>query len=817
MFRSILRKILLSFQKGSYSDDKSMKSRKSRLSAASALQRSFAWESLSGRSISQSTQNHSSEDSVEIFHLICQELKMKPTFVDYALTELLGVDLTDKEVKPCFQTLPSTEEMVTFLARAFRLCTRGSNLVVVALDDLHYADEFSWKVIQQLFMKETNILFVGAVNTSSIEDLRVDPEFWKELDEKFRAENRFVTMKLGHLNRDEITCMVMKTLGIRRKEVPDDVLDGVTIQSGGMPYFVNEILEKAKRQMLDDEDFELSDMTFESFADLVLQRLDSFDFNTRNVLNIGAVIGLSFTMDELVGVQIRTSEGTEEAVRQITKESLQAAVEEGILETRAICDDESDEGEVLKYAFCHAVWRTTLLTLMLEGRKRDLHRVIAETLEELDVGSNDYMFQTKLFKHWVCSGNFVKATKLALIVGKHFEERLGLPAQSIRIYNEALDLLRESGEEGPRKVSADALANITADDLVILIRVHVALGHALSIAQQMKMSVATYQDALRITQTAKAASELRDRSILFPVFSGLSTALKTGYIVQDGELKYEKAMLRRYMQETRLYDDPIYIMHALTLQADMYSRLGEFDTAIEAQRGVSQIYNVEFFSTDLCNQYGSDIAAECMARSALWHLQLDQMDEALSICRYVTREILSRLERRNVHAIFMVLYPILWVLVEGGCAREARDSFEMFVCQPFTEMPQGMSTFFLSLYDPILMLLDLHSNGDIDGAVIDDYVEWASETDNLTCSDPINMKTAEMGRSGNSIAAEVCYLLAQRTHNLTDRSRMVENGRKVATDDARLMREKGIALAGHCSLNLLNNLETLDAIRSEDR
>lgn len=808
---------MISFQKGSQSDDKSLKSGKSMRSRASAFQGSLAWESLSGRSISQSTQNLSSSDSIEIFHRLCQALQMKPAFVNYALNELLGVELTDKPVEPfSHRSIPSPEEMASFLAQAFRLCTRDSNLVIVALDDLHYADEFSWKVIQHLFTEETNILIIGALNIASIEDLRVDSEFWKDLNGKYQDENRFTIMKLGHLNRDEITYMIMKTLGIRRKEVPDDVLDGVTIQSGGMPHFVNEILEKVKRHMSTDEDFELADMTFDSFADLVLQRLDSFDFNTRNVLNVGAVIGLSFSLDEIVGVEIRTSDGSEDDVRQITKESLKVAVEEGILETRTIFDDNSDEGEVQKFAFCHSVWRITLLTLMLEGRKRDLHRVIAETLEQMDVESYDYMFQTRLFKHWVCSGNFVKASKLALAVGRHFEERLGLPAQSIRIYNEALDLLREPGEQGPRNISADALANITADDLVYLIRVHVALGHALSIAQQMKESVATYQDALRITQTAKAAPQLKDRSILFPVFAGLSSALKNGYVVQDAELKYEKAMLRRYMQETRLCGDPIYIMHALTLQADMYSRLGEFATAIEAQQGVSQIYNVEFFSIDLCDQYGSDIAAECLARSALWHLQLDKASEALSICRYVTREILSRIERRNVHATFMVLYPILWVMVECGCASEARESFEMFVCQPFTELPQGMSTFFLCMYDPILMLLDLRGNTDIDGAIIDDYVEWATEMEHLKCGDLVNLKTADMGRSGDSIAAEVCYLLAQRAPKESDRKIMIENGKRVATDDTRFVQEKGIALAGHCSLNLLRNLETLERCSMKD-
>jgi hypothetical protein len=165
------------------------------------------------------------------------------------------------------------------------------------------------------------------------------------------------------------------------------------------------------------------------------------------MLNIGAVIGLSFTLEAIVFVEMRTSDGTEDAVRKITEDSLKVAVEEGILERINVGGESESDGKIVtKYSFYHTVWRTALLNLMLEGRKRDLHRTLAETLEQKDIGVGDYMFNTKLFNHWVNSGNFAKAADLAVSLGKHFEERLGLPAQSIRLYSEALDLLRESND-----------------------------------------------------------------------------------------------------------------------------------------------------------------------------------------------------------------------------------------------------------------------------------------------------------------------------------------------------------------------------------
>ncbi|KAL3919907.1 MAG: hypothetical protein SGILL_003519 [Bacillariaceae sp.] len=806
VFRSILGKILSSFQKGVASDERSLRSG---ASLSTRGLRSIAWESLSGRSISQSTQQLTPEDSVEVFQLLCQELKMTPTFVDYALSELLGVELT--QISTPSQNCPSsTEEMVSFLSKAFRLCTRDSKLVILALDDVHYVDEYSWNVVEQLFKQENNILFVGAVDSSSIKDLRIDEKFWYALDGQHRIEKRFETMKLGLLSRSDITSMIMKSLGLRRKDIPDDVLDGVTIQSGGLPCFVNEILENVKREMALDEDFELSDMTFDSFGDLVLQRLDSYDLNTRNVLNIGAVIGLSFTFDELIGVELRTSDGCEDAVQKLTEEALQVAIEDGILESREMSDDESDEEESCRYSFCHEVWRGTLLNLMLEGRKRDLHRIIAESLEEADVDMSDYMFQTKLFKHWVNGNNLLKSTELALSVGQHFEDRLGLPAQSIRIYSEALDLLRESEDGYSRGFSKELLSTISAEDLSCIIQLQVSLAKAYGMAQQTKESVSAFQDALKITQIAKCSAQLEDRSILFPVFDGLASAVKNGHIKQDAECRYEKAMLRRYIQETSLHGDPIFIIHSLTLQANMYGRLGEYEQAIEVQTALSGVYNPEYFSMDLCDLYGSDIGAQCLASSALWHMELDMTEDALFICRFVTGSILPQIERRNVHATFLIVYPVLLVLMQCGFASEARASFEKFVCEPFTELPQGMSSFFFPLYDPILMILDLKDNDVLEESILEDYVEWALDFESLSTGAAINARTAEMGRTGDSISAEICYLLAKLTRDhQSRRDALVAHGRAVAATDIEFAQDKGTKFARQCSHTIHVNLEAL--------
>jgi tetratricopeptide (TPR) repeat protein len=514
-------------------------------------------------------------------------------------------------------------------------------------------------------------------------------------------------------------------------------------------------------------------------------------------------------LEELIGVEMRTTDACEDAVRKVTEEALQVAIEDGILECREMDDDESDEEEWCRYSFCHEVWRGTLLNLMLEGRKRDLHRVIAESLEEADVDINDYMFQTKLFKHWVNGHNLIKSTELALSVGQHFEERLGLPAQSIRIYSEALDLLRESEDGYSKGFSRELLTDISTEDLSCIIQLQVSLAKAYGMAQQTKESVSAFQDALKITQIAKCSAQLADRSILFPVFDGLALAVKNGHIKQDAECRYEKAMLRRYMQETRLHGDPIYIIHALTLQAEMYGRLGEYEQAISIQTSLSGVYNPEYFSMDLCDVYGSDIGAQCIASSALWHSELDMTEDALFICRFVTGSILPEVERRNVHASFLILYPVLLVLMQNGFASEARANFEKFICEPFTELPQGVSSFFFPLYDPILMLLDLKDGSELEAAILEDYMEWAIDFDNLFAGAAINLRTADLGRTADSISAEICYLLSKLTKEPSRRDLVVDNGRRVAESDVEFVQDKGTKYARQCSHKIHVNLEAL--------
>jgi hypothetical protein len=373
------------------------------------------------------------------------------------------------------------------------------------------------------------------------------------------------------------------------------------------------------------------------------------------------------------------------------------------------------------------------------------------------------------------------------------------------------------------------LSEVGVEDLTSIIRLQVSLGEALTMAQQINESVTAYQDALRvskpdtftfrlkgvmltysieqITQSAVASKMLVDRSILFPVFTGLSLALKRGHIVQDPECRYEQAMLRRYVQETKLHGDPIYIIHSITLQAEMYSRFKDYQRGIECLKEIEPLYDAEEHSLDLCDEYGSDLGAQSFATSTMWYVQLGQTEYALATCWFVLESLMTKLEKRNVHASFMIIYPVIWVLKDSGFALEAREAFEIFVCEAYTEhYGKGRSTFFLPLYDPILMLLDLAGGADRDSDMMEEYYDWALDIDNLGFGTLINSKTGELGRTADSIAAEICYILSQQTEDEDARDTLIENGIEIASEDLEFTREKQLSLAEKSAADILRSL-----------
>jgi predicted ATPase len=234
-----------------------------------------------------------------------------------------------------------------------------------------------------------------------------------------------------------------------------------------------------------------------------LQRIDTFSGIGRNVLNLSAVLGLSFVLLDLIEILLHTpgdSDGTGkescDIVERSVRDTLRAAVEEGIMYV-VFSGEECEEVGIssgdpefvpedcapgdLTYFFAHDMWRAAILKLVLDKRKRQLHEAIASTLElDCDNSGDDFVSQIRIFNHWKQSGNVVKAGGIALVIGKTYES-LGLVVQSAHLYQQAISVLTQA-----------------SDQLEMLIKLHIAAGRALASASRYAESVPEYESALRV-------------------------------------------------------------------------------------------------------------------------------------------------------------------------------------------------------------------------------------------------------------------------------------------------------------------------------
>lgn len=237
------------------------------------------------------------------------------------------------------------------------------------------------------------------------------------------------------------------------------------------------------------------------------------------------MIGLTFSFEMLVAVIVKEKERiihlNSKEVKAGARIALLSAVKEGILDHEYNgCENTADppslllisnqkssptfensEIEDIRYCFSHDVWRSTILELMLDERKRHLHKIVALTLESTATDdAKDYNSRLRLFSHLKSSGDVVNASAVALDAGKVFED-FGLHHQCIELYHETLEMWENASIPGSNEhwFTADALIHLSAEDITACVKLYIALGKALANLHRPAEAVQVYQRALSVS------------------------------------------------------------------------------------------------------------------------------------------------------------------------------------------------------------------------------------------------------------------------------------------------------------------------------
>lgn len=259
----------------------------------------------------------------------------------------------------------------------------------------------------------------------------------------------------------------------------------------------------------------------------MLHRMDILSPETRTHINLGAILGPSFESVDVVKVMERYREIPEQDKEEHSKsvmESFEQAAECGILEedltgagmSMSFCgQDFLSQDNRTTYKFTHLDWRRNILNVLLDSWKREMYRLLAESLEErFDTRSKNperairHLFDP--FSGGKKKGkNLSVASELALKIGARMI-RLGKAKYSLQIYQRALDLwLKADDDDGMILVMEDDSEQqeettspeeeLADEDLEYISKLYVAKGHCSLILMDKEKSVESFESAINVS------------------------------------------------------------------------------------------------------------------------------------------------------------------------------------------------------------------------------------------------------------------------------------------------------------------------------
>ncbi|HJU09893.1 MAG TPA: AAA family ATPase, partial [Candidatus Binataceae bacterium] len=292
--------------------------------------------------------------------------------------------------------------------------------LVIVTEDLHWADPSTLELIR-LLVEQAATARVLLLYTAR-------PEFSPSWPLRAHHTQIMLNRLDGHDAREMIG-----------KVAPPNVLAAQTIdtlieRTSGVPLFIEELT----RAVLENGNAKLGEREIPvTLHDSLMARMDRLGA-AKEVLQIGAVMGRKFTYELLQAVCMHGNEELQQA--------LNALADAEMLYVRGVAPDAI-------YEFKHALIRDAAYDIMLKSRRKDLHRLIAETINQkfpaLSASEPEI-----LAHHWTEAGETEQAIIAWSRVGKAAEAGNAF-VEASQSFQKALDLIKllpESRERDSREL-----------------------------------------------------------------------------------------------------------------------------------------------------------------------------------------------------------------------------------------------------------------------------------------------------------------------------------------------------------------------------
>ncbi|HMP43175.1 MAG TPA: adenylate/guanylate cyclase domain-containing protein, partial [Roseiflexaceae bacterium] len=288
--------------------------------------------------------------------------------------------------------------------------------LVLALDDLQWADPTSLRLIEQLvpLTAEVPLLLLLAMRPE------YESRAWESRSRALAAAPRAFELELAELSPPAAAALIASVAA----DLPPRVIDELVAKGGGNPLFLSELARAAAAHAGDPATLRLPD----TVEGLLLAQIDRLDVDMRHTLQMASVIGRSFLFRVLTALAER-----EEYLDQ----------ELADLEGRAFIQTDMRERLDRAYAFRHGLIQESAYGTLLYERRRAYHRQVAATLEQLFPVEAAEQAGMLAF-HYERAGDLDRAAACALQAGDS-ARLLAAAEEAEALYRRALDLLARSG------------------------------------------------------------------------------------------------------------------------------------------------------------------------------------------------------------------------------------------------------------------------------------------------------------------------------------------------------------------------------------
>jgi tetratricopeptide (TPR) repeat protein len=297
----------------------------------------------------------------------------------------------------CPQLPPHEERLLFFdaVANVFARLAKKNGLLFYA-DDLHWADRGTLWLLGHLLrqLREERVLIVGAYRETELD--RAHPLAKSLVD--WNRERLVTRIVLRRFDQAETSQQLGALLG---ENVSGDFANAVHRETEGNPFFVEEVLKaliekgSVRRESGRWKRCDLDELIIpQSVKEAIGSRLDRVSQDCNEVLRAAAVLGKTFTFEELLAAASNQKE-------DVLLDALDEAVG-----AQLIIANQNDA-----FTFTHDKIREVLYEELNPIRRRRLHRHAAEALE--GSSSTSHCAVEKLAHHYILAGDYEKGLQYA--------------------------------------------------------------------------------------------------------------------------------------------------------------------------------------------------------------------------------------------------------------------------------------------------------------------------------------------------------------------------------------------------------------------